>query len=281
MSKKSATEKIQAAERNWADKKVAFADLSEARKMVGELREAAPVEPPSPPPTPEPAEKPLYESGFEEGLKGWNTAGVGEVVPTVVTSPVAEGAHSARFVLTGEQDRSELIFGGDGGGGMEAIEVKPGESFWYGFSYYINQMVYGQPGGHNILMQFKGADEESPLFGLQLWDYAGEKGVWTSGTSMEKDKSGERFLAPISEKAWHRFVVLIGCSKTGNGFYQVSLDGLDGAVIDTNSGVSTLESDAAYGYIKNGIYRNGATVSGTSEVFFDDARFGKTYASVE
>ena len=75
-----------------------------------------------------PASAPLLEAGFENGLEGWNTAGVGEVVPTVVSSPVQTGAHSGRFALTGSENRSELIFGGNGSAsttGMQQFSKAP------------------------------------------------------------------------------------------------------------------------------------------------------------
>ncbi|HEX8753252.1 MAG TPA: heparin lyase I family protein, partial [Solirubrobacterales bacterium] len=121
-----------------------------------------------------------FEGGCDGSLSGWNTAGAGEVLPTVVSSPARTGSGSCRVVLTGSQNRSELIFGGNGGGSTSGeMQFTEGAEYWYGFSFYIQQMTWGHPGAHNLIMQFKSEGEGSPAFGLDLWDYAGDNG--TSG----------------------------------------------------------------------------------------------------
>jgi hypothetical protein len=225
---------------------------------------------------------PLLEAGFENGLVGWNTAGVGEAVPTVVNDIVRSGAHSAKILLTGSQGRSELILGGNGGGSTDGmIEFHEGDEYFYGFSFYIQSMVYGHPGAHNLIMQFKGNDEGSPAFGLQLWDYEGDngeyaaepKGLWSHGTGM----GGDRFLAPAAEHRWHDVVIHFKVSRVGAGAYQVYLDG---KLVDAREHTSMLVPAATYGYIKDGIYRNGARIPGTSEIRLDGAKLGATFASV-
>jgi len=154
----------------------------------------------------------VLDAGFENGLFNWNTAGVGESIPTVVNDSVRSGGWAGKVVLTGSEDRSELILGGNGGGSTNGmIEFREGDEYWYGFSFDIVSMVYGEPGAHNLIMQFKGDDDGSPAFGLQLWDYEGDdgeyadnpKGLWSHGPSMD----GDRFLAPVSEGAWHDIVI--------------------------------------------------------------------------
>jgi Polysaccharide lyase len=237
---------------------------------------------PAPEPEPEPVHSPIMEAGFENGLVGWNTAGVGEAAPTVVSDIVRSGSHSAKVILTGTQGRSELIFGGSGtsdpAGTARFVE---GDEYYYGFSFYIQSMVYGHPGAHNLIMQFKGDDEGSPAFGLQLWDYEGDhgeysadpKGLWSHGTAM----GGDRFLALAPEHEWHDVVIHFKVSRVGAGFYQVYLDG---KLVDSREHISLLAPEATLGYIKNGLYRNGAEIPGTSEIRLDDAKLGATYSAV-
>ena len=261
---------------------------TEGRPAPTPTPEPAPeAEPVGPEPGPEPAgpesgPAPLLEAGFEQGLAGWNTAGLGESMPSVVSDIVRSGSHSAKFALTGGQNRSELILGGSGGEDTaDAVRFGEGAEYWYGFSFYIVSMVYGHPGAHNLIMQFKGDDKGSPAFGLQLWDYEGDdgeyrsspKGLWSAGTAM----GGDRFLAPAAERQWHDVAIHFKASRVGAGFYEVFLDG---NLVDSRSGTSMLVPEATHGYIKDGIYRNGGTIPGTSEIRLDDARLGTSYAAV-
>jgi hypothetical protein len=237
---------------------------------------------PEPAPEPEPVPPPILLAGFENGLVGWNTAGVGEVVPRVTSDIVRDGTRSSAVILTGEQDRSELILGGNGTGSTAGtIRFVEGDEYFYGFAFYIEQMVYGEPGAHNLIMQFKSADSGSPNFGLQLWDYVGDngeyaanpKGLWSAGQAM----GGDRFLAPVQEQAWHDVVIHFKASSVGAGFYEVFLDG---ALVDSRSGISMIVPGAPYAYIKDGLYRNGEEIPGTSEIRLDAAKLGDTFASV-
>ena len=232
-----------------------------------------------PQPAPTPVRGPtLLEAGFEENLLNWNTAGVGEVLPAVTSSIAREGGKSCRFALTGNLNRSELILGGNGSGSPAGeIDFHEGDEYWYGFSFYIQQMVYGRPGAHNLIMQFKSDGTGSPNFGLQLWDVNGKKGLWTGGPAQEINHSGERFLAPLTEKAWHDVQIHFRASAVGAGFYEVFLDG---NLVDSQTGVSMIVSGHASAYIKDGLYRNGGTAPGTSEIFLDAAKLGETQASV-
>jgi hypothetical protein len=241
----------------------------------------SPTPQPEPAPAPSPAPAPLLEAGFENGLQGWNIAGVGEVVPSVISGDARAGTHSGRAVLTGSQNRSELILGGNGGGGFEPVKFKEGAEYWYGFSFDIQQMVYGHPGAHNLFMQFKSNGEGSPNFGLQLWNYEGDrgeyranpKGLWSHGEAM----GGDRFLAPVSEKQWHDVAIHFKASSQGAGFYQVYLDG---QLVDSREGVSMIVPGHGYAYIKNGLYRNGDAIPGTSDIRIDAARLGTSLSSV-
>jgi hypothetical protein len=233
--------------------------------------------------TASPAQPPgdgTLDAGFESGLMNWNTAGVGDAVPTVAADIVRSGGNAADVTLTGTQGRSELILGGNGGGSTTGmVEFEEGDEYYYAFSFYIASMVYGEPGAHNLIMQFKSDGEGSPNFGLQLWDYAGDngegggRGLWSEGDAM----GGNRFLSPVSERQWHDVVIHFKASRQNAGFYEVFLDG---RLIDSRSGVSMIRPDRSYGYIKNGLYRNGDAIPGTSELRLDAARLGATASSV-
>lgn len=120
------------------------------------------------------------------------------------------------------------------------------------------------------------------MFGLQLWNYVGDngqykanpKGLWSHGTGM----GGDRFLAVAAERQWHDVAIHFKVSRVGAGFYQVYLDG---NMVDSRANTNLLPSAASYGYIKNGIYRNGTGNPGTSELRLDSARLGTSLASVQ
>jgi hypothetical protein len=235
---------------------------------------------PAPAPAPEPG-APILDAGFENGLLNWNIAGVGEVLPTVVSGDVRSGARAARVLLTGSQSRSELSLGGTGTrDDSDMLHFGEGDEYWYGFSFNVKSMVYGGPGAHNLIMQFKSDGQGSPNFGLQLWDYEGDdgesggRGLWSHSGAM----GGDRFLSPLSERAWHDLAIHFKASSTNEGFYEVFLDG---ELIDARSGVSMIRPDRSYGYIKTGLYRNGETAPGTSELLVDAARLGPSAASVQ
>jgi Ni/Co efflux regulator RcnB len=221
------------------------------------------------------------EAGCDGSLAGWNTAGVGESIPTTASDVVRSGTGACRFQVTGSQDRSELIFGGNGGGSTAGmVEFHEGDEYFYAFSFNIDSMVYGHPGAHNLIMQFKGNDNGSPYFALGLWDYAGDdghsggRGLWTEGEAT----GGNRFLAPVAEHEWHDVAIHFKASAQGAGFYEVFLDG---NLVDARSGVSMIPPEAEYCYIKDGIYRNGSALQGTSEIQIDAAKLGKTLESVQ
>jgi Polysaccharide lyase len=224
----------------------------------------------------------VLDAGFESGLLNWNTAGVGETIPTVVNDIVRSGGSSGRVALSGTEHRSELILGGTGGGSTKGmIEFHEGDEYWYAFSFYIEKMVYGRPGAHNLIMQFKGDDDGSPAFGLQLWDYEGDdeeyednpKGLWSHGPSM----GGDRFLAPVPEHTWHDVVIHFKASGSNDGFYEVYLNG---QLIDSRNGVSMIADGASFAYVKDGLYRNGDEIPGDSELRLDAARLGPSLSSV-
>jgi Polysaccharide lyase len=246
--------------------------------------EPEPEQPPAPQPQPSPppgtdgpvsslapgSDSPTFiEADFEDGLSGWSTAGVGDVVPTVVSDIVRTGEYSGRVVLSGTEVRSELILAKR----RTIAEFPVGTERYYAFSFYVCSMVYGRPGAHNLVMQLKSDNEGSPRLGLQLWDYQGKRGLWSHGEAMGSD----RFLAPIAHQRWHDVVVHFKVTGDNTGFYRVYLDG---ALIDSRNDVSVLRQGASTAYIKSGLYRNGDEIPGFSEIRLDSATLGTSLDQV-
>lgn len=221
-----------------------------------------------------PAQVAAVDAGFDRGWSGWNMEGVGDVEPTIATDIVDSGSASGKVILKGSQDRSELILDGSGspmGPGM--ITFTEGDEYFYGFSFLVKQMQYGGPGAHNLITQFKSDGDESPAFGLQLWDFEGERGLWSHGEAMDND----RFLAPVSHNEWHDVVIHFEASRKDRGFYEVFFDG---ELVDSGDDVSMILPKRELGYLKTGLYRNGGEIPGTSELRIDSARLGTSMAQV-
>ncbi len=224
---------------------------------------------------------PILDAGFENGLANWNTAGVGEVVPSVVSGDARSGTHAGRVVLTGSQSRSELGLGGNGTADPNGVDFYDGNEYWYGFSFNIQHMVYGHPGAHNVIMQFKSEGEGSPNFALQLWDYEGDNGEYADhprGLWVYSQGAGDRYVAPAPEHAWHDVAIHFRASEHSNGFYELFVDG---ELVDQRSGISMIVPGKGSAYIKNGLYRNGSTIPGTSELLVDSAMLGHSASSVQ
>ena len=233
-----------------------------------------PAEEPSPPPPPPPADPeppaPTFiDAGFENGLSNWSIAGVGEEIPTVVEDIVDTGTKSGRVVLSGDENRSELILAEK----KEIAEFPPGTERWYAFSINVCTMIYGRPGAHNLIMQLKSDNEGSPRVSLGLWDYEGKRGLWSEGDVM----GGNQFLAPLTEKVWHDILVHFKVTTDKTGFYEIYLDG---RLVDSRSDISVLRPGAENAYIKTGLYRNGGEIPGLSEIRIDSAKLGMTREEV-
>jgi len=214
------------------------------------------------------------DAGFDRGFTGWSMAGVGDVEPTIATDLVDSGSASGKVILEGSQDRSELILDGSGSPmGPGIITFTEGDEYFYGFSFLIKRMQYGGPGAHNLITQFKSDGDESPAFGLQLWDFEGERGLWSHGEAMDND----RFLAPVTHNEWHDVVIHFEASRKDRGFYEVFLDG---ELVDSGDDVSMILPQRELGYLKTGLYRNGGQIPGTSEMRIDSARLGTSMAQV-
>ena len=85
-------------------------------------------------------------------------------------------------------------------------------------------------------------------------------------------------LSPVSERAWHDVAIHFKASSHGAGFYEVYLDG---KLVDSRTGVSMIVPGHSFAYIKTGLYRNGETAPGTSELLVDAGRLGDTATSVQ
>lgn len=237
-------------------------------------------DPPSPPAPPAAPVAPHLVADFENGLSGWSTAATSEVAPRLVSGIVRDGEGSSLVRLTGTRSRSQLILGGDGGEGDEGvIQIHEGDEYAFAFSFYIQTMAYGEPGVDNAILRLKSDANETPAFGLQLWDplfggQDGERGLWSSGGAV----GGDRFLAPVPEREWHDVIVHFKASSQEAGFYAVYLDG---ELADARDAVSMIVPGSSYAQIEVGLYRSGGEVPGTSEIRIDAARLGSTLESVQ
>lgn len=234
---------------------------------------AAPVEPlvvavAPPPPTPH------LVANFEEGMRGWS-ASVGDVLPGIVSGSVRDGSRASVVRLTGNQSGSHLIFGDAEGG---PVQIHEGDVFAFGFSFYVQTMVYGQPGIDNLVMRLGSDGSEDRTFGLQLWDQGigiqgGGRGLWSSGEAM----GGDRFLAAVTERAWHDVAIGFTASSQGLGSYELYFDG---QLVDARSDVSVIAPGSGYAQIEVGLLRDGDLVQGTSELRIDAAKFGDSLESI-
>lgn len=202
-------------------------------------------------------------SGFQHGFGGFNLGGVGDVYPTIVRTGARGHDEVCRFVLRGSEERTELTLGGDGSAySGDTVRFREGAEYWYAFSFNVQQMAWGRPGAHNLFMQFRPNGDGSPNLALGLWDYQGERGLWTEGPAT----GGGHFLAPLTLRAWHRMEIHFRASGHGRGYYRLYLDG---TLVDGRTGVNTIVPGNAYGYIKNGLYRNGEAIHGKSVLLLD------------
>lgn len=225
------------------------------------------------PPTPPPA-TPHLIANFEEGMRGWS-ASVGDVFPGLVRGTARDGQWASAIRLVGSQSGAHLVFADATGG---PVRIEEGEAFAFGFSFYIQAMTYGTPGADNLIMRFTSDGAEGQVFGLQLWDPApGEegdgRGLWSSGEAM----GGERFLAPVTERAWHDVVVSATASSQNLGSYEVYLDD---QLVDTRGETSIIVPGRDYAQIEVGLLRDPELVRGTSEVRIDASKLGVSIASV-
>jgi hypothetical protein len=241
-----------------------------------------PVSSPAAPPAesssaPQPPEPQIVDAAPEQEPEGSPSRAAGSAGAMGRTGP----AHQREPIvvrLSGDQSSSEPIPVGEGEGGG-AVQIREGDEYALAFSFYIETMVYGEPGAPNLFMQMVGDASPSPSFGLQLWDYAGAdgssggRGLWSTGDAM----GGDRFLAPVSEGAWHKVVLRFCASSEGAGYYALYLDGQP---IDVRLGVSMIPAGSSYAQIEIGLFRDGDVLPGTSEIWIDAVTLSEALESV-
>lgn len=151
------------------------------------------------------------------------------------------------------------------------VEIHEGDEYAYSFSFYIEPDAYRAPGEDNLILRFADEADESHSLGLQLWDdgSGAQRGLWASGDAMD----GERFLAPLTEGAWHEVVLYFQASNEDDGLYLLLLDG---EPIDTRAWVSLIDAAGGYGLLEAGLFREGERIEDASEVLFGPARLGET-----
>jgi len=177
-------------------------------------------------------------------------------------------------LLSGDEDSSEPIVAGEAEGG-DPVQIREGGEYALAFSFYIERMVYGEPGAPNLILRTVGDASPEPSLGLQLWDYAGSdglsggRGLWSAGEAM----GGDRFLAPVGEGAWHNVVLLFSASSQGAGYYALYLDGQP---VDLRLGVSMIPPGSSYAQIELGLFRDGERLPGTSAIWVDAVTLGET-----
>jgi hypothetical protein len=202
--------------------------------------------------------------------------------PPSAPQPAAPETPDPSFVANpqnGSQGWRTTAGGKDPTVALASIQIREGDEYALAFSFFIETMVYGQPGVDNLIMRLKSDASESHNFGLQLWDYAGDdgtsggRGLWSSGEAM----GGDRFLAPAPEQVWHDVVIHFKASSTGAGFYALYLDG---ELIDARSGVSLIVPGSDFAHIEVGLLRDGEPILGTSELRLDAVKLGETLESV-
>jgi hypothetical protein len=98
--------------------------------------------------------------------------------------------------------------------------------------------------------------------------------MWVEG---EATGGPNRFVAPISEGTWYDVAVHFRASEKGAGFYELFLDG---NLIDARQNTNMIVPGKVFAYIKDGLYRNGPEIPGTSEIRLDSAKLGTSLASV-
>jgi hypothetical protein len=203
--------------------------------------------------------------------------------PAPAPAPAVVPAPSPQLVVDfedrdGDRISRRVVVGGDEDGGEDNVfPIAEGGEYALAFSFFIETMVYGEPGTENLVLRFRSDASDSLTLGLELWEpgdsgLAGGRGLWSSGTAA----GGDRFLAPVTEGAWHDAVVHFRASSQGAGFYAVYLDG---GLVDAREGISLIAPGSASTQIEVGLFRDDR-LQGTSEIRLDAAKLGDTLGSV-
>jgi len=170
------------------------------------------------------------------------------------------------------------VVGSDGGPvEVGAVQIGEGDEYALAFYFYLEEMAFAEPGTDNLIVRFASDASDARSFDLQLWEDPDlgllSRGLWSSGEAV----GGNRFLAPVAEEVWHDAIVHFKASAQGAGFYEIYVDG---QLVDARTGVSLIAPDSSYAQIEVGLFRDGAPVTGTSEIRIDEARLGESLESV-
>ena len=147
------------------------------------------------------------------------------------------------------------------------VEVSEGDERAFAFSFYVEPTVYVPPGADNLILRIADESDESPTFGLQLWDDGSgvQRGLWASGEAM----GGERFIVPVEEGAWHEAAIHFHASSEDDGFYLLTLDG---EPVDARAWVSLIDPGSSNAQLEVGLFRDGERVVAPPDIFFGPTR---------
>lgn len=183
--------------------------------------------------------------------------------PPAPTRPPSGGQPPGPSPAGGPEPSGEVVWG--------PVQIYEGDEYAYSFSFYSQPEAYRAPGEDNMILRVGDEMDQSHTFGLQLWDDGSgtQRGLWASGEAMD----GERFLAPLTEGAWHEVILCFQAASEDDGLYLLLLDG---EPIDTRAWVSLIDSTGGYGLLEAGLFREGERVANSPEIYFGPARLGET-----
>jgi hypothetical protein len=147
------------------------------------------------------------------------------------------------------------------------VEVREGDEHALAFSFYVQPTAYRAPRDDNLILRFADESDESPNFGLQLWDdgSGSQRGLWASGEAV----GGERFIAAVEEGTWHEAVFYFQASSEEDGFYLLTLDGQP---IDARAWISLIDPGSSFAQLEVGLFRDGERVVAPADILFGPAR---------
>lgn len=198
-------------------------------------------------PSPVPPEPPLatgwkvvFKDEFANGLDNFYLGSDND------TRPMSRGDGTCAFVLDGGQDRSELA--------VHTPEWTEGQRLLIKQTFIVpKSFPYGGPGSHCTIQQFRqNTSAGSPLLSLELGDYGEGNGLYLHDKTIT-DQYIKAIDAPGLERLPLETAFEIGTSRTGNGYYKLSIFGRPDQ-IDRHR-INTIPPEASYAYIKTGLYR--------------------------
>lgn len=219
-TKKATLEKIQAAEK-LVTNKTALSDLATARKMVGELREPAPVEP-TPPVTP-PVEPPVVEKPpwTADSLSDFYLQGT-KVVEDV--APDGSLDKVLRFDCNGT-DGTNITENPRAQAKLEGLTL-PKEFWWSGAFWLPTTFPTNVPGWWNLLEgPYAPPYNGSPPVSIQL---SGNRLQWISNewhTGKDQIMWSLPYAPLIGKKTSYKIIVEQSAKKEANGLVEMWING--------------------------------------------------------